>query len=504
MLSDTIQHTALYRLLRHGSAHTPKRGRQVQNWLILGLQNLEPLELIRAAVADFSNWIWGVPLLVLVMGGGLFFMIYSRFMPFRYFKHAVDVLRGRYHDDDKEGQINHYEALSTAIAATVGMGNISGVAVAITAGGPGAIFWMWVSAFFGIATKFFTCTLAQMYRGRDSEGEVRGGPMYVITEGMGQKWKPLAIFFCVFGMMGALPIFQANQLTAALNTILGPTLGYDTTAGFSLFGIEIATSSAVTGLVLMGLVSTVIFGGIKKIAKVASRLVPSMVLMYFVLVVIILATHVTAIPGIFAAIIGEAFTGNAILGGGLGAIIMQGVRRAAFSNEAGIGTAPMVHGDTKTDEPVREGLVAMLGPAIDTLIVCTLTALVILSTGVYAPYLGKSVEGIPLTLSAFNSALPGAGGYLLGLAILIFAVSSLLSYSYYGVKCMSFMLGAKNGNLYNYLYVATIMPGAVASLDFVFTLIDSSFALMAIPTMISAIYLAPKVLEASKRYFSGQ
>jgi AGCS family alanine or glycine:cation symporter len=460
------------------------------------------LKFIEQAVADFANWVWGIPLLILVMGGGLFFMVYARFTPFLYFKHAIDVLRGKYHEEDKEGEISHYEALSTAIAATVGMGNISGVAVAITAGGPGAIFWMWVSAFFGIATKFFTCTLAQMYRGRDSEGKLLGGPMYVITEGMGQKWKPLAFFFCVVGLVGALPIFQANQLTAALNTILGPAVGYNTEAGFYLFGTKIIYSSLITGLVLTVIISTVIFGGIKKIGKVASKLVPSMVVLYFVLVVIILVMNASAIPGIFASIVSEAFTGNAILGGGLGAIIIQGVRRAAFSNEAGIGTAPMVHGDSKTDEPVREGLVAMLGPAIDTLIVCTLTALVILSTGVYEPYLGKSVAGIPLTLEAFNKAIPGGvGGYLLGLAILIFALSTLLSYSYYGVKCMGFMFGAKKGKLYNYIYIGTIVVGATASLDFVFTLIDSSFALMAIPTMISAIVLAPKALAASKDYF---
>ncbi len=459
------------------------------------------MNFIEQAVADFANWVWGIPLLILVMGGGLFFMIYARFSPFLYFKHAIDILRGKYHEEDKEGEISHYEALSTAIAATVGMGNISGVAVAITAGGPGAIFWMWVSAFFGIATKFYTCTLAQMYRGRDSEGKLLGGPMYVITEGMGQKWKPLAFFFCVFGLVGALPIFQANQLTAAMNTILGPTIGYNTSAGFEFMGTKVVYSSLVTGIILTVVVSTVIFGGIKKIGKVASKLVPSMVAMYFVLVVIILFMNASAIPGIFGSIVSEAFTGNAILGGGLGAIIIQGVRRAAFSNEAGIGTAPMVHGDSKTDEPVREGLVAMLGPFIDTIIVCTLTALVILSTGVYEPYLGKSVEGIPLTLEAFNTAIPSVGGYLLGLAILIFALSTLLSYSYYGVKCMGFMFGAKNGKIYNYIYIATIVIGAVASLDFVFTLIDSSFALMAIPTMVSAIYLAPKAMAAAKDYF---
>ncbi len=457
-----------------------------------------------SAVSWFAGWIWGIPLLILVMGGGLYFMIYSRFMPFLYFKHAILVLAGKYHEDDKEGQISHYEALSTALAATVGMGNISGVAVAITMGGPGAIFWMWVSAFFGIATKFFTCTLAVMFRGKDSNGEVSGGPMYVITEGLGQKWRPFAVFFCIFALIGALPIFQANQLTAALNAVLAPNVGYDAKASFSLFGADISIASTIIGLILTILVSTVIFGGIKKIAKVASRMVPSMVVLYFILVVYILLQNVGQIPSIFASIISEAFTGSAILGGGVGAVLIVGAKRAAFSNEAGIGTAPLVHGDSKTDEPVREGLVAMLGPAIDTLVVCTLTALVILGTGVHEAYLGAEdtgLLGVTLTLEAFNTAIPGYGGYFLGLCILVFAVSSLLSYSYYGVKCMSFMLGAKKGNLYNYIYIGTIILGAVASLGFVVNLIDSGFALMAIPTMVSAVILAPKAWKAAKSYF---
>jgi len=463
------------------------------------------LGIIEDAVTGFAGWIWGVPLLILVMGGGLIFLIYSRFLPFKYLGHAVNVLRGKYDNKDEAGQITHYEALSTAIAATVGMGNISGVAVAITMGGPGAIFWMWISAFFGMATKFFTCTLAVMYRGKDSEGEVRGGPMYVITEGLGPKWKPMATFFCVVALVGALPIFQANQLTAALNTILGPAIGYDTEASIAIFGSSIKTSSLITGLVLMFLVSLVIFGGIKRISKVASKLVPSMVVLYFVLVVYILLQNVSGIPGIFISILDEAFTGNAILGGGIGAVIITGAKRAAFSNEAGIGTAPMVHGDTKTDEPVREGLVAMLGPAIDTLLVCSLTAFVILGTGVYDQYVGAAdtgLLGVTLTLEAFNTAIPGVGGYLLGLCILVFAVSTLLSYSYYGVKSMSYMFGAKRGNYYNYIYIATIVVGAVASLGFVVSLIDGGFALMAIPTMVSALILAPKAMAAAKDYFA--
>jgi len=460
--------------------------------------------IVEDATVWFSNFIWGIPLLVIVMGGGLFFMIYSRFSPFLYLKHAVDILRGKYDESHEEGQISHYEALSTAIASTVGMGNISGVAVAISMGGPGAIFWMWVSALVGMTTKFFTCTLAVMYRGKDSEGEVRGGPMYVITEGLGKKWKPLAMFFCVVGLLGALPIFQANQLTAAMNAVVGPLAGYDATNTFSLFGAEISTASFITGVILMIIVSTVIFGGIKKISKVASKLVPSMVALYFVLVLYILFQNLGGIPDIFASIFSEAFSGNAMLGGGIGAVIVIGAKRAAFSNEAGLGTAPMVHGDSRTKEPVREGLVAMLGPAIDTLLVCTLTALVILGTGVYEAQLGAEntgLLGVTLTLDAFNAAIPGVGGYLLSICILIFAISTLLSYSYYGVKCMSYLFGVKYGNLYNYIYIGTIVIGAVASLTFVVSLIDGGFALMAIPTMISALLLAPKAMKAAKDYF---
>ncbi len=466
----------------------------------------EDLKFIEDAVASFSGWIWGFPLLILVMGGGLFFLVYSRFTSFLYFKHAIDVLRGKYHDEDKEGEISHFEALSTALASTVGMGNISGVAVAITMGGPGAIFWMWVSALFGIATKFFTCTLAQMYRGRDSEGKLLGGPMYVITEGLGKKWKPMAVFFCVFALVGALPIFQANQLTAALNTVLAPATGYDAEASFNLLGNQVSKASFIIGIILMVLVSTVIFGGIQRIGKVAAKMVPAMVVLYFVLVLYIIIQNIGGMPAVFVSIFEEAFSGSAVLGGGVGAVIIIGAKRAAFSNEAGLGTAPMVHGDSKTDEPVREGLVAMLGPAIDTLVVCTLTAMVILSTGVHEQYLGvedTGLLGVSLTLEAFNEAIPGgAGVYLLGLCILVFAVSSLLSYSYYGVKCMSFMFGAKRGNLYNYIYIGTIILGATTSLGFVVNLIDSGFALMAIPTMVSALILAPKVITASKSYFA--
>ncbi len=450
------------------------------------------MTLAEKLIIQFADWIWGIPLLILLLGGGFFLLIYSRFLPFRYFKHGVHILSGKYDNPDDPGQISHFEALSTALAATVGMGNISGVAIGITIGGPGAIFWMWVVALVGMATKFFTCTLAVMFRGKDSAGEIQGGPMYVITEGLGKNWKPLAVFFSFAALFGSLPIFQANQLTAILHdAILSP---YGVKTGFS--------SHLITGLIITFIVSIVIFGGIQRIGKVTSKMVPGMVVLYFLAVAYILIVNFESVPTYFLMIFENAFTaqnyaGNPVLGGSLGGLIILGARRAAFSNEAGIGTAPMAHGAAKTKEPVREGLVAMLGPAIDTLLVCTLTALAILVTDVWK---SGDANGISLTVSAFGSAIPFFGKELLLLCVLIFSLSTMFSYSYYGTKSLSFLAGVKYKNAYNYFYVLTIIIASIASLTAVESLISGSFALMAIPTMVSTLILAPKVITASKDY----
>jgi AGCS family alanine or glycine:cation symporter len=449
---------------------------------------------IEQAVIGFADWVWGIPLLVLLLGGGLFFLLYSGFVPFRHIGHAVDVLRGKYDNPDDPGQINHFQALSTALAATVGMGNISGVAIAIAMGGPGAIFWMWVTAVVGMATKFFTATLAVMYRGKDKNGELQGGPMYVITEGLGRKWLPLAVFFSLAGLFGSLPIFQANQLTAILNDVLFPAQG----------SAHPFINRFVTGLVLTGLVGVVIFGGIRRIAAVTSRLVPLMVVLYFLSVMFILIVHYDRVPEYLAMIFTNAFTaahyhGHPALGGALGGLIILGARRAAFSNEAGIGTAPMAHGAAKTNEPVREGLVAMLGPAIDTLVVCTLTALAILVTDVWKT---GDENGISLTVRAFNEAIPFVGKYLLMLTVVIFALSTMFSYAYYGGKCSAFLAGPAGHKAYTIFYVITILVAAIASLTAVESLISGSFALMSIPTMVSALLLAPRVKQAVRTYFA--
>ena len=444
-------------------------------------------------IAEMASVAWGLPLLIILIGGGLYLLIRIKFLPFRYLGHAIAVLRGKYDSESDAGEITHFQALTTALSATVGMGNIAGVAVAIAIGGPGAVFWMWVSAVIGMSTKFFTATLAILYRGKDSDGKIQGGPMYFITEGLGKKWMPMAVLFSVAGLVGALPVFNVNQLTQAINDILLKPAGL-----YSGFKTDL-----IIGLVLATLTAIVILGGLSRISKTASKMVPAMVVLYFALVLIILGVHIDAVPKYFGLIFTDAFSanfykGDAFLGGVIGGIILLGIRRGAFSNEAGIGTAPMAHGAAKTNEPVREGLVAMLGPAIDTLIICTLTALAILVTGVWQ---SSDANGVSLTASAFEESIPVFGKYGLLVCIAIFSISSLFSYSYYGSKCMSFLFGAKNKRIYNYFYIISILVGATTSLSMMINLIDTFFALMAIPTMTATIILAPRVIKEAKIYF---
>lgn len=424
-------------------------------------------------------------------------------MPYRNFKHGIQVLSGKYEDPTAPGEINHFQALSSTLAATVGMGNISGVAIALGVGGPGAIFWMWITAIVGMATKFFTCTLAIMYRGSDTNGDIQGGPMYYITEGLGQKWKPLAIFFSIAGLIGCTPMFQSNQLTQIIrDTMLAERglLGYNTMIFADSWVTEtgLRLSDIIIGLILVALVSTVIFGGIKRIGHVASRLVPLMVLIYIFTVVYIIINNIVDVPYYFWLIVTDAFTGKAAAGGALGVVISNGIRRGAFSNEAGIGTEAMAHGAAKTREPVREGLVGMLEPAIDTLLICSMTAMALLMTGVWT---NTEVDGVTMTALAFEKGIPVVGPYLLILCVFIFSITTMFTYSYYGTKCLNFLGGAHRKHYYNYFYICTIFVGSITSIDMVVNLVDGMFAMMAIPTMLGTILLAPKVIEASRDYF---
>ncbi|MGA0828869.1 MAG: alanine/glycine:cation symporter family protein [Flavobacteriaceae bacterium] len=446
---------------------------------------------------QINEWVAGLlpytetAMLVLLLGGGLFLALYSRFRPYRYFKHAIDITRGKYDKEGATGEVSHLQALSAAIASTVGLGNISGVAIAVYLGGPGVIFWIWMVAILGMAIKYYSCSLAVMFRGVDSNGVPQGGPMYYMTKGLGKIGTPLAVFYALMGMIGYLAIFQANQFTQTFMVVVNPN---ETIVNL---GSALAWK-AIVGLVLAAITATVIFGGVQKIAQVATRVVGPMVGFYLIAVAAVLFMNFDAIGPSFGLIFSEAFNLKTAVSGGLWGVIILGARRAMFSNEAGLGSAPMYHGQSKTDEPVQEGLVAMLGPFIDTIVVCTLTALVILISGAH---LEAETNGILMTLIAFKKTLFGWGDVLLMIAVTSFALSTILTYSYYGVKSLSYLTNARIAKGFNYFYIITIVIAAVASVDLVVNVMDLAYSLMLIPNMIAVLWLAPHVNRSAKDYF---
>tara|TARA_B100001564_G_scaffold360011_1_gene384719 strand:+ start:4318 stop:5679 length:1362 start_codon:yes stop_codon:yes gene_type:complete len=446
-------------------------------------------DLIDSFMADLANALWGTPLVILLLGGGFYFSIISKLIPFKYLKHAIDILFGKYDSKNDPGQITHFQALSSALSSTVGMGNIAGVAIAIHTGGPGAIFWMWCTAIIGMTTKFFTCTLSILYRGKDDRGEIQGGVMYYIEEGLGKKYRPLALMFAISGMIGCTIFFQANQLSQIIREYFYNSSG--------IFQNNIFLGDLITGTLVALLVSLVIFGGLKRIANVASKMVPIMVGIYLFAAIIVLFKNIQVLPNIFTLIISDAFSGDAVAGGTIGTVISIGVRRGLFSNEAGSGTETMAHGAAKTNEPIREGLVAMLGPLIDTIIVCSITAFVILLSGVY----NQELNGVSMTVVAFENELGGLGKILIMIAVITFSLSTMFGYSYYGRKCTSYIFGTKWKTSYNVFYVLMIIVASTISIDIAINFMDSAFALMVIPTMVGTLLLAPKVLIESKKYF---
>jgi AGCS family alanine or glycine:cation symporter len=430
------------------------------------------------------------PMFILLIGGGLFLVLYSKFSPYRYFGHAIAITRGKYDDKNAKGDVSSFQALSAAVAATVGLGNISGVAIAIHQGGPGVVFWIWMTALIGMGIKFYSCSLSIMFRGTDSEGDSQGGPMYYILKGLGPKAKPLAIFFAICGLFGFLGVFTANQFTETFMSVVNPSN--------TIFEMSDFNWKLTIGIILAVITSFVIFGGLKNIARVASAIVPFMVAVYLIAVLVVMVLNASQILPSLKLIITEAWNFKTIVAGGFWGFIIIGVKRAMFSNEAGLGSAPMYHGQSKTDNPIKEGLVAMLGPFIDTILVCTFTAIVIILS--QADYSANS--GIVLTLEAFEVTLFGFGDDLLMLIVTAFALSTLFTYSYYGVKSLSFLTNVKIGKYYNWFFIVTIVFAAVASLDLVVSLIDLSYALMVIPNMIAVLLLAPKVNKAAKKYFA--
>jgi len=441
-------------------------------------------------IATVDGYIWGVPLMVLLVGTGLFLSIRMGLVQFRGFRHGVRVLKGDYDKEEDPGEIKHFQALSAALSATIGTGNIVGVAAAILIGGPGAVFWMWITALVGMATKFTSCTLAVHFRRIDKTGEAHGGPMHYIALGMGSKFKWLATlyaFFTVTASFGIGNMFQINNVAVSLNTLFRGGSNSST-----IFNVAV-------GVIIAVMVGAVILGGIKSIGRFAAKIVPIMCVFYVGGGLFILLKHISSIPAGFQTIFYHAFhTPAALTGGLLGTVIRSGVARGLFSNEAGLGSAAMAHGAAKTNEPVREGLVAMLGPFIDTICICSITALVIIMTGAYEMY---NIEG-ELTGKAFELGFGSKlGSKLVSIGIIFFAFSTLISWSYYGDRAADFLFGQKAVRPYRYIYLGFIVLGADIKISTVINFCDAMNGLMAIPNLIALAALSPVVAMLVKDYF---
>jgi len=440
-------------------------------------------------MTSFSAWmnslnsiVWGPAMLVLILGTGLYLQVRLGGMPIRRIAAGLRLVwRGR-GGDEAHGEVSPYSALMTCLAATIGVGNIAGVATAVALGGPGAVFWMWMTALVGMATKYAEVLLAVHFRERDARGRFVGGPMYAIRNGLGPRWAWLGVTFAVFGGLAGFGIgnmVQANSIAAALQN------------SFDL-------SPVITGIVLTVITGAVILGGIKRIAAVSNWLVPFMAIGYVIAALFVLAFHWREIPHAFALIFETAFTGTAAVGGFAGAAmiaaIRYGVARGIFSNEAGLGTAGIAQAAGMSNDPVRSGLIGMMGTFFDTIVVCTMTGLAIVVSGVWQS--GKT--GAELTQLAFQSAMPGIGGEVVAIALAIFALTTILGWSYYGERCWQFLVGDWTIMPYRILWTVMVFFGAITHLDLAWMIADTLNALMAIPNLIALLALSPVVVQLTR------
>lgn len=447
------------------------------------------MQALQDLLDKLSGIIWGeyvlIPLLALV---GLYLTFGLKAMPWRLTAKAFSMLwQGRKPDAANEGDISPFQALMTALSATIGTGNIAGVATAIYFGGPGAIFWMWVIALFGMATKYAEAVLAVKYREVDALGNHVGGPMYYIKNGLGKNWAWLGMAFALFGMIAAFGIG---------NMVQSNTVASELYASFQV-------PPWITGIVMATLTGAVILGGIKRIASVAEKLVPFMASAYILGALIIIIINISAVPAALMLIVEDAFTGTAAEGGFLGATVMMAIRwgfaRGIFSNEAGLGSAAIAHAAAKTNNPVRQGMIAMLGTFIDTIIICSMTALVIILTGAW----DSGIKGAPMSTLAFNTGFAG-GGYIVTFGLIIFAFTTILGWSYYGERCAEYILGIKAIMPYRLLWVMATLTGALVKLGLVWTLADVLNGLMAIPNLIALLLLSPVIFSVTRDYFSSE
>ncbi|HCP54319.1 MULTISPECIES: alanine/glycine:cation symporter family protein [Pseudomonas] len=445
------------------------------------------MEFINTLVNQINGLVWGPPMLVLILGTGLFLMLRLKFMPLTHIAAGFRLMwQGRVKGDNESGEITPFQALMTTLAATVGTGNIAGVATAIFLGGPGALFWMWCTALVGMATKYCEVVLAVHYREKDANGEHVGGPMYAIKNGLGKKWAWLGTAFAIFGGLAGFGIgnmVQVNSMAGALEETFGVT-------------------PLITGVVSMVLVGMVILGGIRRIGKVAASLVPFMCVAYIIAAIVVLVVNAAQIPAAFNLIFTHAFSPIAATGGFAGAAVIAairfGVARGIFSNEAGLGTAGIAQAAGTTDSPIRSGMIGMLGTFIDTLVICTMTGLVIICSGVWT----SGTSGAALSAAAFDSAMPGIGGPILTIALVVFAFTTILGWSYYGEKCWEYMVGTKSNMPFRIVWVLAVPFGAMAHLDFAWLVADTLNGLMAIPNLLSLLLLSPVVIKLTKDHFA--
>lgn len=440
------------------------------------------LELFKA----INNLVWGPPLLLLLVGTGVYLTLRLGVFQIGKLPTAFRLIFSS--DQSGQGDVSSFAALCTALAATVGTGNIVGVATAITTGGPGALFWMWVAAFFGMATKYAEGFLAIKYRTKDANGQAAGGPMHYITLGMGQKWKPLAVFFAISGVLVALlgigTFSQVNSITASLETS---------------FGLEPPLVSVITAI----LIAFVVFGGIEKISDVSTKIVPFMAILYILASITVLAVHWDQLLPTLALVFKSAFTPAAAVGGFAGATVQQaiqrGIARGVFSNESGLGSAPIAAAAAKSDNPVEQGLISMTGTFIDTIIICTLTGLTILVTGQWSV---EGLEGAPLTQAAFATVFGNTGSIALTISLVLFAFTTILGWSYYGERCIEFLFGTKSILPYRLVFVTMVALGGFLKLDLIWTIADIVNGLMALPNLIALLALSPVIIKETRQYFA--
>lgn len=452
------------------------------------------------AITRLADFICGYPLFILLIGGGFFLFFTSGMVSLRMLPAAIGELRNK-QSRDSGNQISSLQALMSVVAATVGMGNIAGVAIALVMGGPGAIFWMWISALVGMSTKFHEGVLTTRYKHTLTDGSTAGGTMYIIDKGLGRRFHPIAVTFAVAGMLGTLCIMNANQLTEAIVSVFSTPASLESNQIVGSLSTVLGWGCEPTFRLLIGIgialtVTTVVIGGIRRIAAVAQWLVPFMVGLYFMLVAYIIITHISEVPTVVGSIFSEAFNLRAGWGA-LAGIAIIGARRAALVNDAGVGTATIMHGASANNSPVREGLVAMLGPSIDSGFVCTLTAIALLLCGDIQSVDG--IKGLDVAMKAFGNAIP-AGEYLLMVIVLCFSLSSMFSYSFYGNRCAAYLFGERRAKFYTWFFIATLVIFAVMPLGVAIGFCDLFYALMAFPTMLTLIALRKRVKEEVARY----